>query len=107
MPPRIERVGAGELSRLFGIQFEQAAQTLPLGQWAGPVASGVGAHLVLLREREEERAPALSDVRDEVRRHWALGWHAEANARYYAELRQHYVVTVARPGAGKAGTMQP
>lgn len=107
LPPRLERVGAGELSRLFGTQFERAAQTLPVGQWTGPVPSGVGAHLVLLRERNEERAPPLSDVREEVRRQWALGWRTEANARYYSELRQRYVVTVARPGAGKAGTVQP
>jgi len=107
LPPGMDRVGAGELSRLFGMQFEQAAQALPVGQWTGPVTSGVGAHLVLLREREEERAPALSDVRDEVRRQWALGWRAEANTRYYAELRQRYVVTVTRPGAAKTGTVQP
>lgn len=107
LPPRIEQLGAGELSRLFGTEFEQAAQTLPVGQWTGPVHSGVGAHLVLLSTRDEQRAPALSDVRDEVRRQWVLAWRTETNARYYAELRQRYVVSVARPGAGKAAAVQP
>jgi len=111
LPARLDRVAAGEVSRLFGTKFERALQTLPVGQWTGPVPSGVGEHVVLLREREAARIPSLSAVRDEVHRQWAIGWRTEANARYYAELRQRYVVTVARPTAGAtpspAGSGQP
>lgn len=102
LPARVDEIGAGELSRLFGAEFERTLQTLPVGQWAGPVASGVGQHLVLLRAREVARTQPLAEVRDEVRRQWTIGWRTEANARYYAELRKRYVVTVARLTAGTA-----
>lgn len=111
LPARADKVGAGELSRLFGVAFERALQTLPVGQWTGPVSSGVGQHLVLLRQRQAARTPPLSEVRDQVHQQWAVTWRTEANARYYAELRQRYDVTVARPGASDqpspAGSERP
>jgi hypothetical protein len=96
LPQHVEKMAAGELSRVFGSKFESALQELPLGQWSGPVASGYGLHLVLLQEREEEHTAPLPEVRAEVRREWIDAQHAQANARYYAELRARYAVTVER-----------
>ena len=100
LPAVVDKMGAGELSRLFGTEFERAMQKLPVGQWTGPVSSGVGQHLVLLRQRDVARTQSLAEVRDEARRQWSLAWRTEAAARYYAELRKRYTVTVARPSAG-------
>lgn len=99
LPQRVEKMAAGELSRVFGSKFESALQELPLGQWSGPVASGYGLHLVLLQGRDEERTASLAEVRAEVRREWIDAQHAQANARYYAELRARYSVTVERPAS--------
>jgi len=99
LPQRVEKMAASELSRLFGAQFESALPALPLGQWTGPVASGYGLHLVLLQERDEARAAPLEDVRTELRREWIDARHEEANARFYAELRARYAVSVERPAS--------
>jgi hypothetical protein len=101
LPQRFEQVSANELSRLFGAQFEGALATLPVGTWAGPVPSGVGLHLVSVRERLEERPASLAEAADEVRRDWVQSQRAEANARFYAELRERYVVSIARPPASE------
>jgi hypothetical protein len=95
LPQHFEKTAASELSRRFGAKFESALQGLPIGQWTGPVPSGLGLHLVLLQERDEQRSATLSEVREEVRRDWLQARHAQVNARFYAELRQRYVVTVA------------
>jgi hypothetical protein len=64
------------------------------------VPSGYGYHLVALRAREDERTAALSEQRDLVVRDWVQSRRTEANARFYADLRERYVVTVARPASG-------
>jgi hypothetical protein len=98
MPQSFEKAPAVELSRLFGDKFETALRAVPIGQWSGPVPSGYGVHLVLVRERDAAGTAAFADVRADVRRAWIEARQAEANAHYYAELRSRYRVTVARPG---------
>jgi len=94
---RFDNVSASDLSRLFGTEFEAALRAAPIGQWIGPVPSGYGMHLVLLRERQLGRMAALADVRGAVTREFIAARRAEANSRFYADLRRHYVVTIEYP----------
>jgi hypothetical protein len=96
---RFDHMAASDLSRLFGMGFEAALRTAPIGKWIGPVPSGYGTHLVLVRERQPERRAALADVRDAVRGEWMAAQRAAANARFYADRRRHYVVTIEYPKA--------
>lgn len=91
---RFENMSAGELARLFGMKFEGALRTAPIGQWTGPVLSGYGTHLVLVRDRAMGRTATLGEVHDDVRGEWIQAQRADANARFYADLRKRYVVTV-------------
>ena len=61
---------AGEIARQFGDVFAAKLGVLPSGRWQGPVESAFGVHLVFVSERKEGRMPALTDVRDAVRREW-------------------------------------
>jgi hypothetical protein len=99
MPQSFERTPAAELARLFGEKFEIALRAVPIGQWSGPVPSGFGVHLVLIRERDARATATLAESRVDVRAAWTEARQAEANARFYAELRKRYPVTVARPVA--------
>jgi parvulin-like peptidyl-prolyl isomerase len=80
----------------FGERFAGALGGLPTGQWHGPVASTYGAHLVLVSDRTDGRAPALEEVRDVVRRDWANARRTEASEKYYQTLLRRYAVTVER-----------
>lgn len=106
-----ERVTADELSRLFGEKFETALRAMPIGEWSGPLASGYGLHLVLVRVREPARTATLREKRDDVRREWLRSQRERANASFYADLRKRYEVTVARPatsaGAPSASGVAP
>jgi hypothetical protein len=91
---RFERTTASELTQLFGEGFATALQDLPPGMWHGPVKSGYGVHLVQVQSRDAERMPMLADVREGVRQEWLHDWRQRENARFYAELRDRYTVTV-------------
>jgi PPIC-type PPIASE domain len=101
-----ERLPAGETQRLFGADFEKALQTLPTGQWQGPVDSSFGTHLVLLRVRDAPGPPRLAEVQDEVRRAWMNEQREVANARFYDELRRRYDVKVELPSISAEQTKQ-
>ena len=88
---------AHEVAQQFGEPFAATLGDLAPGQWQGPVESGYGVHLVFISERTEGRLPALSDVRDAVRREWANTRRREAKETLYQELLKRYVVTIERP----------
>jgi hypothetical protein len=92
---------AGDVAREFGEGFAARLGQLPVGRWQGPIESGYGAHLVLVRERVEGGMPALADVRAAVRRAWLNARRQEANEKLYQALLGRYTVTVEHPPAAK------
>ena len=95
----LDDVAASDVAREFGSDFESALRTLPVGEWSGPVSSGFGTHVVLMRGRDAERTAALGDVRDDVRRKWTQAQREHANDRFYNDLRKRYSVIVERPAS--------
>jgi hypothetical protein len=92
-----EALSASEVGKLFGDRFAAALRELPPGQWQGPIESGYGVHLVYVRERTEERFPALEEVRHWVRREWSNVQRQEAREQFYAALLERYTVSVEPP----------
>jgi hypothetical protein len=95
-------VSASEAARDFGEKFAATLDELPVGQWQGPVESGYGVHLVLVRERTQGRLPALEEVRAAVGRDWINARRLEANEKLYQALLQRYTVTIEQPPAAVA-----
>jgi hypothetical protein len=96
---RYEAVSASEVSKLFGNSFTARLAEIAPAKWQGPIASGYGAHLVLVHDRTEGRVPALEEARDIVRREWAEARRKQANEEFFAKLLGRYQVTVEYPGA--------
>jgi hypothetical protein len=96
LPPR-QRASVVAFDRRFGAGFGEAVAHLALGEWAGPVASSYGLHLVFVESREASRLPplevirprALADYLDELR-------HARL-AQRLAALRDRYDIHVVHP----------
>lgn len=107
---RFDDIDADELARLFGKDFETRLRTVPIGEWQGPVPSGYGMHVVLVRSRVDDHVPLLASVRIAVRDEWVRAQRLLANERFYADLRERYAVTVERPsvygGAAVAASSQ-
>ena len=90
-------LSAHDVERLFGGAFAAEVAELPVGRWSGPVESGYGLHLVLVRDRTPARQPDLAEVRDAVANEWRAVRQEEVNRAFYDGLRANYEVTVERP----------
>lgn len=97
LPMELPLTSAGEIDRLFGQDFAAGVARLKPGKWAGPISSGYGTHLVLVRERVEARDPALHEIRDAVKRDLLAEREKETEQRRFERLRQRYTVTIEWP----------
>src|SRR5439155_24742538 len=62
----VRAVSPHELGKHFGETFAAGVARLPVGEWAGPVASPYGLHLVRVEGREPGRGSPLAAVRARV-----------------------------------------
>jgi hypothetical protein len=94
LPGRIDGMALDLVARDFGERFAAALATVPEGQWAGPVASAYGVHLVRIDTRIPAETPALDTVRADVQREWENERRLKARAARLAELRESYRVDI-------------
>jgi hypothetical protein len=94
LPRRVSDEPLDLVKRDFGAAFTGELSALPVGTWAGPVASGLGLHLVRVVARTPASAPALDVVRAEVTREWENARREQALAESYRRLRAQYDVRV-------------
>jgi hypothetical protein len=74
----------------FGIQLLE----LEPGRWTGPLRSGFGFHLVFIDERVVPPLPQLKDIRETVKRDWAVALQQKLKDDAYAKIRERYTVKV-------------
>jgi len=86
-----------EVARLFGAGFAEQVVALSPGRWEGPVQSGYGLHLVMLRELLPGREATLDEVRRDVERELLGQRRREQLAAMYDELLGKYSVTIEGP----------
>jgi hypothetical protein len=85
------------VARLFGDAFADKLFSLPVGAWQGPVHSGHGLHLVLIKNKIEALEPELALVRDHVRNEWIAEQRQSLNEAMYQNLRERYDIVVEGP----------
>jgi peptidyl-prolyl cis-trans isomerase C len=97
LPAKLDAAPAGDISGLFGDEFTLALQDLPTGQWQGPVASGLGLHLVRVSARAAPSKPSLDKVRQRVTNDWRTAAIARAQADAYKKMLGGYDVKIELP----------
>jgi len=101
LPHRMTRTPADLVARDFGATFAAALETLPVGEWAGPIGSSFGAHYVRVSDRTPAVAPQLAAVRDQVVREWENERRQRARHDAYARMRGGYQVSIETAPAPK------
>lgn len=94
LPEDVALSPLSDIARRFGREFAEQLEKLPLDRWAGPVRSGFGAHLVLVRERRDGRLPALAEIRPLVERELQAQRRRQALDAMYERLLQKYEVVI-------------
>jgi hypothetical protein len=97
LPADYDLISEVEVAHRFGSEFATVLAELPVGRWSGPVESGFGIHLVLIRERQPGSLPALAEIRDAVEREWRNVRRQEATEGFYQHLRERYDISIERP----------
>ncbi len=81
----------------FGSEFPRQLDALAIGEWAGPIRSGYGAHLVLVAAHSEGRLLPLEAARDQVKRELLDDRRREANQAFLNALLSKYRVKIDWP----------
>lgn len=94
LPQEIELSGERDIDRVFGEGFARRIEASAKDQWTGPIKSGYGLHLVLVREFIGGSLPDLATVRAQVEREFLEDRRKRQLAAMYQRLLAKYTVVV-------------
>jgi hypothetical protein len=97
IPENFNDASGNEISATFGDEFTLALRNVAPGQWNGPVASGLGLHLVRVTARSAPQPPLLTKVRQRVENDWRAGATARAREQAYSRILKGYDVVIEQP----------
>lgn len=94
LPEEFQSATKFEVEKKIGKQFANAVFAMDIGEWAGPIASAYGWHLVKVSERLEGEVPELNEIWDIVEREWAAEQKKVRKEEQYEILRDNYKVFI-------------
>jgi hypothetical protein len=102
LPADFDLAPLRDVDRTFGTGFAKQLDAIEPGRWSGPIRSGYGLHLVLVRERVEGGLPTLESLRPIALREVVAERRKRQLAALYDGLLQKYTVVLERPAAPEA-----
>lgn len=97
LPASFKDASGDEISSQFGDEFAITLRNVAPGKWNGPVASGLGLHLVLVSARKAPQPPSLERVRQRVENDWRASANSRARSEAYARILKGYDVVIELP----------
>lgn len=97
IPGSFKDASGDDISGQFGDEFAIALRNVSPGGWTGPLASGLGLHLVQVSARKAPQPPELAKVRQRVENDWRAGANARARDEAYARMLKGYDVVIELP----------
>ena len=85
------------VARQFSDQVAEAAFAATPGEWAGPVRSSFGAHLIRSRDVAPPHQPEFTDLREQLLEDYTRIREAEALEQRWREMRERYEVSIQWP----------
>ncbi|TNE45206.1 MAG: peptidyl-prolyl cis-trans isomerase [Sphingomonadales bacterium] len=97
LPESLDNERRREVLDTFGERFVAAVDAMDAGNdWAGPIASGLGWHLVRLRARDTGDVPDFEVVQQDVENDWRSATIAERREQAFQLLRDAYRIEIDR-----------
>ena len=94
LPRRVAHSAIDLVARDFGDDFAKQVGAAPVGQWVGPLASGLGVHLIRVSARSAPALPPLDQVRAAVAREWESDQRNRSSLADYRKARANYDVII-------------
>ncbi|KUJ82568.1 peptidyl-prolyl cis-trans isomerase [Microbulbifer flavimaris] len=82
------------LQRVFGQGFTDQLSELPKGEWAGPLQSAYGLHLVLVESASPPQTASFDQVRPSVLRDWQQAEKQKVLESQFENYRSNYQVRI-------------
>ncbi len=92
LPARMPLSPLSGIASNFGATFAANLTDLPENEWAGPIKSPYGLHLVRVTKRIDGYDPKLAEVRDAVEQKWRTEKRDEFRDQAYDQLLAKYEV---------------
>lgn len=99
-------ISHAQVDRTFGGSFAEQLAGAPLGEWAGPVTSAYGEHLVRLASREASRVADFATIREQVLRDWQRTEKEKVLETQFEALRSNYRLEIAELPQNQEGPGQ-
>jgi len=97
LPAQFKAAVSSDLAAQFGDEFAEALVTLPAGKWSGPIASGLGLHLVRVEQRRTATPPKLATVRQRAENDWRSAKIRAAEEQALQTMLDGYDVVIRQP----------
>jgi len=97
LPPSFMDAHRRAVDGTFGTGFSEQLDQLQVGDWQGPIRSGLGYHLIKIQSRSEGRLPSLDQVRPIVEREWSNDKRQEIRKQINDRWLEEYEITVEWP----------
>lgn len=81
-----------QITQTFGARFSRALDELNEGEWAGPLRSDSGLHLVRVTTRHEPRLATVEDASSRLVAAWRQAHAARSQELFMQQLRDRYAV---------------
>jgi hypothetical protein len=94
LPNHVDSMGTDLVARVFGTAFADELTKLPPNEWAGPVHSSFGSHLVRVTGYAPGALPSLEAVRAAVARECENERRVAARAETYRSARARYDIVI-------------
>jgi PPIC-type PPIASE domain len=94
LPAQLKLSQPGAIDSVFGKGFYHQIAELTPGEWAGPVTSVYGTHVVRTLDGQPGRVPALEEIRDSVVNEWKTSKALENREQDYIKRRNRYTVEI-------------
>jgi len=104
LPQEVDLEPLSDVARIFGQDFAERLDAAAPGTWTGPLASGYGLHLVMVRQRVAGSLPDLAAVRPAVERDFQADRRKRQLAAMYEKLLEKYTVVGERPEGAAAAS---
>ncbi|MCK5814549.1 MAG: peptidyl-prolyl cis-trans isomerase [Flavobacteriaceae bacterium] len=89
-----ENINANELGLQLGSKFPEGLKKIAIKQWAGPVQSGFGSHLVFITDIKAPTQPDFDLIKKDVLRDYEYDNQKEINELIYQEFKKKYDIVI-------------
>lgn len=94
VPSGWELTSVQAINNAFGSNFSETLSQVPVGEWVGPIRSGLGYHLVRVRENEPAHLAPFDEIKEYVAQQYEYYAVLDAQKEMFQELLDKYQVQI-------------